>query len=314
MVMAAALPNISNKYQGVASKQVVSAVQRAAARTGTDFSYLMEKASTESSFDTQAKSKSSSATGLFQFIESTWLNMVKQFGPAFGLGNLAQHIDIKDGKPCVDNCAVRNQILNLRKNPEISALMAGAYSAQNKSYLENHTEGDVGGTELYLAHFLGANGATKFLNARAQEGNASAAQLFPQAAHVNKNVFYDKATGQPRTLDQIYDLFAGKFDDSTKDGATPSPSSASSVPLTAEIRPVLSAPAPSLGPLQSLGQALSLFSDGNEDGGIVWNSGRQSALPPSKISPMHILSMASAVDHMPASGYGAYQDRFGFNA
>src|SRR5689334_13537826 len=148
--MTAALSNDMVKYQGVAPKQVIFAVEKAAKRTGADFSYLMEKASTESSFNPQAKSHHSTATGLFQFIESTWLNLVKQYGAKFGLGQYAKQIEIRDGKPCVDNCTVKDKILSLRKNPEISALMAGAYSAENKSYLEQHTDTPVGATELYL--------------------------------------------------------------------------------------------------------------------------------------------------------------------
>ena len=124
--MTALISQIIDKYHGVASNQVIQAVQNAAVKTGADFSYLMDKASTESSFNPAAKSKSSTATGLFQFIESTWLQMVKEHGAQFGLGNLARQIQTVDGKPCVDDCSVKKAILNLRKNPEIAALMAGA--------------------------------------------------------------------------------------------------------------------------------------------------------------------------------------------
>ncbi len=158
--MTAFMSQIINKYQGVASKDVISAVKNAAAKTGADFSFLMEKASAESSFNPKAKSKSSSATGLFQFIESTWLNMVKEHGAKYGLGKLAAHIQTKDGKPCVNDCRIKEQILNLRKDPKISALMAGEFAENNKDYLEKHTNGEVGTTELYLAHFLGAGGAS----------------------------------------------------------------------------------------------------------------------------------------------------------
>lgn len=171
----------------------------------------MEKASTESGFNPAAKSKTSSASGLFQFIDSTWLKMVKEHGAKFGLGALADKIQIRDGKPRIDDDATRKTILNLRQNPEISALMAGAFSADNKAYLEKHTEGSVGKTELYLAHFLGAAGAAKLLHKRDDNGNAAASDLFPKEARANKNVFFDEANGQPRTLDALYDFFAQKF-------------------------------------------------------------------------------------------------------
>src|SRR3989304_6915423 len=163
-MMTSAVAQIIDKYHGLASKQVINAVERAAARTGADFPFLREKAAAESGFAPAARSKSSTATGLFQFIEGTWLQMVKEHGAKYGLGRLAARIEVKDGKPCVDDCAVKDEILNLRQNPEIAALMAGEFSAANKQYLETRTGGDVGAAELYLAHFMGAGGAGEFLN------------------------------------------------------------------------------------------------------------------------------------------------------
>ena len=209
--MSALLSQIMDKYQSVAPQSVIQAIEKASARTGADFSFMMDKASAESSFNPSATSKSSTATGLFQFIESTWLDMVKQYGAKHGMDAFASHIRIQNGKPCVDNCNVKNAILNLRKNPEIAALMAGEFSAQNKQYLKEHTNTDVGATELYLAHFMGASGATRFLNARDSSGDTIAANLFPKEALANKNVFFDPANGHARTLDGIYDFFAQKF-------------------------------------------------------------------------------------------------------
>jgi hypothetical protein len=209
--MTTLIAQIISKYHGLASKEVVQAVENAAAKTGVDFSFLMEKAAAESGFDPAAQSKSSSAAGLYQFIDSTWLQMVREYGPKYGLGNLAGQIKVRDGKLCVDDCASKEAILGLRKNPEIAALMAGEFSAGNRQYLETHTEGGVGTTELYLAHFMGPGGAAKFLNSRAQNGNVVAASVFPKEANANKNVFFDPATGRARTLNGIYDFFAKKF-------------------------------------------------------------------------------------------------------
>lgn len=201
---------IIKQYQNVASARVINAVETASEKTGVDFKFLMEKASTESSFDPSAKSRSSSATGLYQFIDDTWLHMVKEHGEKYGLGDMADKIEIKNGKACVDDGSLKKEILALRKNPEISACMAGEFSADNAQYLEQHTDSNVGSTELYLAHFMGAGGAAKFLNARAQHGSASAAALFPAAAKANKNIFYDKS-GKARSLDAVYNLFSKKF-------------------------------------------------------------------------------------------------------
>ncbi len=64
---------------------VGSAIQRAAARTNVDFGYLFNQAKVESGLDPDAKARTSSATGLFQFIDQTWLGTVKKHGAAHGL-------------------------------------------------------------------------------------------------------------------------------------------------------------------------------------------------------------------------------------
>jgi hypothetical protein len=207
----AAGSHIGHRYQGVASNEVINAVQNASAKTGADFSFLMAKASAESGFNPTAKASHSSARGLYQFISNTWLHMVKSYGPKFGLGQYADQIQIsKNGKACVGDCKARDAILNLRNDPKISALMAGAFTAENKSYLKTHTSGQIGPTELSLAHFLGAGGAAKFLNDRTQNGDAPAAASFPEEAKHNKSVFYD-AQGNPRSFNQIYSMFGHKF-------------------------------------------------------------------------------------------------------
>ena len=65
---------------------VLAALRTAAHKTGLDFDYLLSTAMRESKLDAQAKSKSSSASGLFQFIDQTWLGLVKKFGGTLALG------------------------------------------------------------------------------------------------------------------------------------------------------------------------------------------------------------------------------------
>lgn len=192
-----------------ATPHVLSAIKRASAATGVSFAYMLQKASAESSFDTFAKSRTSSATGLYQFIERTWLTLVKRYGDKCGLGQYAACID-DNGH--VSNPAMKKQILALRKDPVASAMMAAQFTAENRNHLQDQL-GDhakIGPTELYLAHFLGAGGATEFLKAMKGHPMEEAADLFPKAANANRAVFYDKS-GRPRTLAGVYDLFAKKF-------------------------------------------------------------------------------------------------------
>ncbi len=288
-----------NKYQRVAGNNVVSAVASAAKKTGVDFSFLMQKAATESSFNPAAKAKTSSATGLYQFIDQTWLTMVKKYGDKHGLSAQAGKIDMKDGKAVVADTATRQQILDLRKDPKLSALMAGEFTAENKNYLECSTNCDVGATELYLAHFMGAGGAAKFLNSRENNGNASAAQLFPQAAKANRAVFFDRASGKPRTLNQIYDHFAQKFSGGTTSplmasGASPHAAAAGSVSASATAARIPSSPSGAAA--QTYDTAPARMAKLSYDD-IVWDTPRYSGAlgsdknPLQKLSPVTIMVM-----------------------
>ncbi len=189
-------------------KEIYRAISNASAKTGVNFTYLMEKAAAESSFNPNAKARTSSATGLFQFIESTWLTMVKEHGAKYGLAKYSNAIDDNNR---VSSGKMRKEILNLRKDPEIASYMAAEFASGNYDRLKQNVGGDIGSTELYLAHFLGAGGATGFLNAMKKSPNMAAADLFPREARANRGVFYG-AGGQPRSLNQIYAMFDKKFD------------------------------------------------------------------------------------------------------
>lgn len=192
-----------------APRPVLKAIQKASVSTGVDFAYLMGKAAAESSFNPKAKARTSSATGLYQFIEKTWLSMVKKHGDKYGLGKYADKID-DSGR--VKNSAMRREILALRRDPEKSALLAAEFARENKRLLDQTWGGQVGATELYLAHFLGAGGAAAFLNARDDNPLQSGADVFPQAALSNRNVFYNAKTGHARSLEEIYAFFDRKFE------------------------------------------------------------------------------------------------------
>lgn len=180
-----------------APQKILSAIANASEHSGVDFSYLVTQASVESSFNPNAKARTSSATGLYQFIDSTWLSMIDKYGDDYGINT--------EGKS-------KQEILNMRKDPETSSFMAAAFASENEKFLNAHWGGEVGSTELYLAHFMGANGAASFLNARDETPLQNAADLFPRAARANRNVFYDAQTGQPRTMEQVYAFFDKKFD------------------------------------------------------------------------------------------------------
>lgn len=193
-----------------ASPRVVSAIRDASTRTGVDFSYLLEQAAAESSFDVKAEATTSSASGLFQFIERTWLRMVKNHGDKHGLQEYTQHIDENFD---VQDDAMRDEILDLRFDPQVASFMAAEFAAENKSFLQKQlgNERDLEATDLYLAHFLGASGASGFLKAMDENPLETAAHVMPKAAAANYNVFYDSKTGEARSLAGVYEFFEKKF-------------------------------------------------------------------------------------------------------
>jgi hypothetical protein len=177
----------------------------------------VEQAAAESGLNPNAKASTSSATGLFQFIESTWLQSVKRHGTEFGLAKEASQIQIdQHGKAFVNDPVAKKAILDLRHNPDIASGLAAKLAQSNETYLKHHVKDiDVGKTELYFAHFMGANGASRFLNALKNNPNADASLAFKKEARANHNVFFNPETGQSRSLKQVYAFFDQKFNTST---------------------------------------------------------------------------------------------------
>ena len=183
---------------------VVSALRNAAAVTGSDFHYLLGTAMRESSLKPNAQSHTSSAAGLFQFIDQTWLGLVKEHGAQHGLGDYAAAITKQsDGRYRADADS-KQTILALRKNPEVCALMAGEYAKTTQGALRASLGREVCGGELYAAHFLGPDAACKLIRLAGSDPTTSAAAQFPQAASANKSVFFH-ADGNARSVREVYD-------------------------------------------------------------------------------------------------------------
>src|SRR5215469_5666018 len=189
---------------GAERSSVVTALRNAAAATGSDFHYLLGTAMRESSLKPDAQSGSSSAAGLFQFIDQTWLGLVKEHGGQYGLGSFAAAISKDaDGRYHAEP-SQKQAILALRKDPDVSALMAGEYAKITQGQMRASLGRDVCGGELYVAHFLGPDAACKLIRLAGSDPSASAAAQFPQAASANKTVFFH-GDGAPRSVREVYD-------------------------------------------------------------------------------------------------------------
>ncbi len=191
---------------------VIGALSRAAQRTGTDFSYLLQTAMRESRLDPKAQASTSSASGLFQFVEQTWLGTVKQHGSEHGLGNYADAITMgNDGRFHVADPSVRQEILALRQDPDVSATMAGEMTNDVRQTMESALGRQVSSGELYAAHFLGPKGAIKLIKAAESTPQASASTLFPEAAQANRRIFFTK-TGDQRSVASVITALTCKPD------------------------------------------------------------------------------------------------------
>ncbi len=184
--------------------QVVLAIRAASAPAQADFAYLIRTARLESRLNPTARAKTSSAAGLFQFIDQTWLELVARHGDDLGFDNYARAV--REGQL---SAPLRTRILDLRNDPKAAAFMAAAYAAQNRHKLETELGRDVEDVEQYLAHFLGPSGAVKFLNALQSKPDVPAATLFPAAANANRGVFFVKE--RPRTVREVHALISERF-------------------------------------------------------------------------------------------------------
>ena len=202
-----AAADIASRISGATADiatRVTGAIRDAARVTGAGFEYLLNTALRESNLNPNAKNKGSSATGLFQFIDQTWLATVKQSGASLGYGKYADAISkTSSGRYAVKDPAMRDQIFALRKDPTANSLMAGAFANSNAKVLTERLGRKPTDGELYMAHFLGASGASRFIRAAEANPNGKAAALFPRAAHANNSVFYDQS-GAARSLKQVY--------------------------------------------------------------------------------------------------------------
>jgi len=175
----------------------VSAAIAAAARlTGASASYLTATARRESSFDPNAEAATSSASGLFQFIESTWLTTLNNHAQSLGLETEA--------------ALPREQALQLRFDPKLAALMAGALAADNADVLEANLGRVPSEGDLYAAHVLGAGGAVRLIEARDADPAQAAAELFPAAARANRGLFFAK-DGAPVSAGDLYKRLASSL-------------------------------------------------------------------------------------------------------
>jgi hypothetical protein len=206
------------------ANDVLAAIRLGSIRTGVDFSFLMELARVESNFNPVARAPRSSATGLFQFKDYAWLEAIRRFGADYGLEDYATRVKPVDEENHEPKPIVRDplqlEVLDLRLNPRLSTLMAAENIKRNLQILSAGTGHEPGRTELYLAHYLGPDGAVTFLKTLAEAPATSARDIFPEEAASNPAVFEGR-NDQPRTVDEVYRYLDSKFNTARYDVRNP---------------------------------------------------------------------------------------------
>jgi hypothetical protein len=135
--------------------------------------YLDECIQVESGGNPNSKARTSSATGLMQALDATWLGIVRKHAPS-----------VMQGK-------TQKQVLNMRYDPSFSIEMLARFTEDNQSIVgRGATHGD-----LYLAHFLGAGSALRIYRA---DPNALVIQTLgnsgPAVARANPTIVKAKTT------------------------------------------------------------------------------------------------------------------------
>ena len=185
-----------------ADPAVLAAVRGTSAANGANFDMLLSYAAMESGLNPTARATTSSASGLYQFTEQTWLNAVREYGAAHGMGAEAALVTRQGGQLAVEDQAARQRILDLRNDPKVSTELATEHLRSLADKLTPVLGRPPDPAETYLGHFLGAGGATQVLQALQATPNQPAADLLPAAAEANRAMFYSP-NGTPLTMSQF---------------------------------------------------------------------------------------------------------------
>ena len=194
-----------------ARMRVAGAIKQAASSTGVSFEYMLTTAKMESDFNPTAGAPTSSAHGLYQFIEQTWLGTVKEAGGQLGYGQYADAIGkTSSGDYVVQDASMRRSIMKLRDDPVASSAMAAVLTQSNSFQLTGRIGRRPTDAELYMAHFLGTGGAAKLIAQTGDNPQASAVRMFPDAAAANRSIFYDHS-GKGRSVSEVYSVLSTRY-------------------------------------------------------------------------------------------------------
>ena len=192
--------------------KIATSIKQASSTTGASFEYLLATAKMESNFNPKASATTSSAGGLYQFIDQTWLGTVKEAGSQLGYGKYADAISkSSSGTYYINDPSMRTSIMKLRDDPDAASSMAAVLTQSNSFKLTGKIGRRPSDGELYMAHFMGVGGAAKLISNAEDNPNAAAARLFPNAAAANRSIFYERGTGRARSVSEVYSVLTTRY-------------------------------------------------------------------------------------------------------
>jgi hypothetical protein len=224
--------------------RIAGAIKQAATGSGTSFEYLLATAKLESDFNPSAGATTSSAHGLFQFIDQTWLGTVKEAGAQFGYGDYADAITrSSDGYYSVSDPTARRAIMKLRDDPAAASAMAAVLTQSNSFKLTGMIGRRPTDAELYMAHFMGVGGAAKLITNAEDSPQVPGARLFPNAASANRSIFFDRE-GRARSVSEVYWVLTQRYS-----AAAASPATQNAIASLGDVKPGVAQPgaAPAIG-------------------------------------------------------------------
>lgn len=168
--------------------------------SGLDPEYFMIMFGKESSFRTDAKNAKSSATGLGQFIDSTWLKTIKTHAKTLGISDQIAGMS-------------NSELLELRKNGKVNAAVSGIFTLENAASFRKSMGREPSNEELYLMHFMGTGGGIKFVR-NLRHNPEGVAEASSQVLAANRTIYFDKG-GNRRTNNQVYQVLTRRFGSAT---------------------------------------------------------------------------------------------------
>ncbi len=195
---------------------LIDALYTAAQETGVSFELMIIKAMIESNLGANTIAAKSSARGMFQYIEPTWLSLIKRHGEKIGHASYANALEYdpseKRYNPAQKSNVTLHEILALRDDALTASLIKAHQIIDEQSVLEGFKEGRAPTiTDHYIMHMLGIPLSRTFYRLNNANSSIIPAHLkngmFNQAIALNPGFFYDDSKNA-LTAPQIYQRFA----------------------------------------------------------------------------------------------------------